>query len=279
MSAPYDLAAVRARSDLLSQISHICHVTFEEAQRLTGLTGAELVRLTETGTVLAEYNSRGYGRFCTDTLLRLLRRRGEPLSLCDVLRTAAADGCHLTEDELAVDEACTRDRRDLQTRGARCYRLLRRDHVVPTAPAWAAWYQGRTGLAQELLQGERERFAAERTAFAARSLTLTTLWVPSRPLTWYGRYMLAALDHAHQVGQRVRVQDPYQVRHLEADAPLPEFTVYEATVVYLRTYTELGRRDGALKIEDPDLATHLCEQMRTLCWQAQAFEDFRGDVA
>ncbi|PDP86564.1 hypothetical protein CQJ94_16365 [Glycomyces fuscus] len=66
---------------------------------------------------------------------------------------------------------------------------------------------------------------------------------------------------------------------MEADEPLPEVAVYEAAVVYLHAYTRLGRRDGAIRIAAPDLATHLCEQMGQLCRDAAAFEAFRGKVS
>jgi hypothetical protein len=65
---------------------------------------------------------------------------------------------------------------------------------------------------------------------------------------------------------------------MEADKPLPEVAVYEAAVVYLHAYTRLERRDGADRIADLDLATHLCEQLRQLCRDAAAFEAFRRKV-
>ncbi|MEU1899335.1 hypothetical protein ABZ512_13210 [Nocardiopsis dassonvillei] len=66
---------------------------------------------------------------------------------------------------------------------------------------------------------------------------------------------------------------------MEIDEPLPEATVYEAAVVYLHAYTRLERRDGAVRIAAPDLATHLCEQLRQLCRDAAAFKAFHGKVA
>lgn len=279
VSAPRDLTAVRTRADLLAETAHLTYVTRDEARHLTGLTGAKLTRLAEDGTVQAEYSSKGYTQFSTSSLVRLLRRQKQPLSLFDVLRAAAATGQHLADDDLALAETDTRNRRDLQVRGARCYRLLRRNHVVPTAPAWTAWYQGRADLAEELLLQECERYTVERAEFASRGLTLTTLWIPDLPLTSYGRYTLAALEQAHQAGQRIRVGSTDQVRHMEADEPLPEVTVYEAAVVYLHAYTRLGRRDGAVRVADPDLATHLCEQLRGLCRDAATFDTFHEEVA
>ncbi|WP_160050873.1 DUF6879 family protein [Nocardiopsis sp. FR4] len=264
-STSFDLTAIRTRSDLLAEKAHRTHLTRDEARHLTGWTGAELTRLALDNVVQAEYSGKGYTRFSTASLLRLMRRRRQPFSLFDVVRSAADGGQRLTDDALAVDEATTRNRRDLQARRARCYRLVRRDHVVPTDPAWSAWYQGRTTLAEHLLGQERERRAIERAEFAAYGLPLTTLWIPTLPLTSYGRYTRAVLAQAHRAGQRVRVGSSDQVRHMEAEEPLPEVTVYEAAVVYLHTYTRLGRRDGAIRIVDPDLATHLCEQMKHLC--------------
>lgn len=266
-----DFKTIRTRSDLLAENAHRTHLTRDETRYLTGWTGAELTRLALDNVVQAEYSGKGYTRFSTASLLRLMRRRRQPFSLFDVVRSAAVHGQRLTDDALAVDEAAIRERGDLQVRGARCYRLLRRDHVVPTDPAWSAWYQGRTKLAEHLLGQERERRAVERAEFAAYGLPLTTLWIPTLPLTSYGRYTRAVLAQAHRAGQRVRVGNSDQVRHMEADEPLPEVTVYEAAVVYLHAYTRLGRRDGAIKIVDPDLATHLCEQMEHLCRNAATF--------
>ncbi|MDE3721428.1 hypothetical protein PWG71_08505 [Nocardiopsis sp. N85] len=184
-----------------------------------------------------------------------------------------------TPHELAEDEADTRSCRDLQVRGARCHRLLRRGHVVPTTPARTAWHQGRTDLAGELLLQERGRHAAEHAEFVSRGLSLTTLWIPDHLLTGYGHYTLATLNHAHQAGQRILVGDPDQVRHMEVEEPLPEVTVYEAAVVYLHDHTLLGRRNGAVRIADPILAAHLCEQLGELCRDAATFEALLGEVA
>ncbi|MFC9084907.1 DUF6879 family protein [Nocardiopsis dassonvillei] len=273
--ATSDLAAIRTRSDMLAESAHRTHLTRDEARHLTGWTNAELTRLALDNVVQAEYSGKGYTRFSTASLLRVMRRRKQPFSLFDVVRSAADSGQRLTDDALVVNEAATRNRRDLQARGARCYRLLRRDHVVPTDPAWTAWYQGQTILAEHLLGQERERRTVEHAEFAAHGLVLTTLWIPTLPLTSYGRYTRAVLAHAHRAGQRVRVGSSEQVRHMEADQPVPEVTVYEAAVVYLHTYTRLGRRDGAIRIIDPDLATHLCEQMDHLCHNAAPLDHFR----
>ncbi|MBR8741452.1 DUF6879 family protein [Nocardiopsis sp. MG754419] len=88
----------------------------------------------------------------------------------------------------------------------------------------------------------------------ARCLTRRTLWLPAQPLGRYGQYCLARYQHVSAAGGTVDVLPVWKLHHLEQQRILPDLEVTPGAV-YLRRYTRVSSRNGALRISAPELVT------------------------
>jgi hypothetical protein len=265
-----NLSRISARTMTLS-LAH-SELSPREAQKVTGRSSSTLYLRAEEGEIKTTQKPNGHRRFDTASLVRYVRRQGEPVTLYDLLHDAAGHGVRLGLDAWAADEAATRAHPDIT---GPCYRTYRRDYTAPATPAWAAWYQGDTERAEAMLHQQRPRWEDERHHLTEQGLALRHLWVPRMPLTPYGRYLMAAHTQRAGAGHTVRVVRAARLRFLEQHQPLPELTVYGGRVVYLRVFTRLGRLDGALRIDSPGLAEALTRHLESLFTQADPLDRFR----
>ncbi|GAA1463191.1 hypothetical protein NE857_03355 [Nocardiopsis exhalans] len=220
------------------------YVSTADARTLTGHTQPTLARLVDEGKLIARRAGVRTFSYQAASLLDYCRKQHPTLTLFDLL--TAADGEPVTETELASEL----DR----SRSGTWWTLARRDHAPPDWASWQHWYRGHTHHAQNLLFEQRPQWAKEIKEHRARGLIRRTLWMPAQPLGAFGEYGLARYQHVTAAGGTVHVLPSWKVTLLEHQRMLPDLEV-TPTAVYLRRYTRVGSRNGALKITDPDLAT------------------------
>jgi hypothetical protein len=281
MAPAAGLIAVHERTMLLSRANVSAHLDMRMALDASGLTSSQLRQVIEEGLVYAETpDGRAWRRISRDHLFAYVTRvLGQPLTLFTTLvREAAEHGVRLDEEDFRREQ----DTFAASVRDCTIYRLLRRDHRVPDTPVWAAWFRGDIHHAQDLLHERQDFLKARADGLANRGVATRTVWATQVQPTPYQRYLMAALHHSSRAGYPTRVLSTTCLRHVEyaQRTPLPDFTAYQGQGqgrVFLRSYTDLGRADGGVVVDHPELCERLCEQVEDYYRQGRPFPDFRLD--
>lgn len=217
------------------------YLTAADAILTTGHTRYRLHKMGEDGMLPSRRTGAQTRVYDTRAVVSEAYRQGR-LLLTDVLRTAAGECL----DETDFAHALT------QANAGTWYTLIRRNHMPPDWPSWAAWYAGNEGRAQAYLAEEQHEHRMETETLAARGLSRRRLWCPDLPLTLFGRYQSKRFMMLAESGACVRVLPVRRFTYLELQSPVPDLEVLP-DAVYVRRYTQLGTRNGATRITDPDL--------------------------
>ncbi|GAA1463343.1 hypothetical protein NE857_26250 [Nocardiopsis exhalans] len=220
------------------------YVSTADARALTGHTQPTLARLVDEGKLIARRVGRKSLTFQTAPLLGYCRKQHPALTLFDLLATTTGEP--VTEKELAseLDQASS----------GTWWTLARRDHAPPDWATWQHWYRGDTLHARTMLFEQRPGWAQQIKEHRARGILRRTLWLPAQPLGRYGQYCLARYQHVTAAGGTVDVLPLWKLHHLEHQQMVPDLEVTPGAV-YLRRYTRVGSRNGALRISAPELVT------------------------
>ncbi|MGW5877781.1 DUF6879 family protein [Nocardiopsis terrae] len=214
-----------------------------DTRTLTGHTPPTLTRLVDEGKLIARRVGARSFSYQTSSVLAYCRQQDPPFTLFDALATTTG-GVHLTETELETELGRTGS-------GAR-WTMVRRDHAPPDWPSWKHWYQGHTHQAHTVLFEQRTAWAQQNRQHRARGIVHRTLWLPSQPLGSFGQYSLARYEHLTAAGGAVRVLPAWKMALLEDQRILPDLEV-TPEAVYVRCHSRVGSRDGAVRINDPEL--------------------------
>ncbi|GAA1456959.1 hypothetical protein NE857_09060 [Nocardiopsis exhalans] len=213
-----------------------------DTRTLTGHAKATLSRLTEEGRFIARKTGARSFSYQTESVLAYCREQDPNVTLFDVLATTTGE--QVTEDELARELG--------RARSGTWWTLARRDHAPPDWSSWQHWYRGDTVQAQTDLYEKRAEWARQLKEHRARGLVRRTLWVSAQPSGMYGQYCLTRYRNVAAAGGSVHVLPAWKIGHLEHQRMLPELEV-TPEAVYVRRYTRVGSRAGALRITTPEL--------------------------
>lgn len=141
-------------------------------------------------------------------------------------------------------------------------------------PAWDAYLAGDWARVAEIFESERPALEQQRREYAKLGVNLRRVRIVETPLTPYLRWEMLSHRVFVESGYEIGVLGAEKVGEFERETPLPELVVYGGKVIYHVRYDENWTPAGAKRIDDPELARALSEQIADFYQRSEPLLDF-----